>query len=389
MPTQMSASITSLPRVLTRAAALFRGSRAAPHTRRLHIYKCTYDEQKAAFEQGLAPPDEPFAVSAAAAAAAPNCYVLNHDRGIDESQDSYRQRSLEQLRSHVFTKPGQLYKLIDSCEFAMENKLMYFGHLCSFLLDPNSSSSDEDGGDRGTGTGGGGAQEPTLLAMSFRRDPRHPLPNAVAGTMNKGAPPHYRQCFGGLHTTVEEELGRFLLAPAVPGSERCTKNFGLFLSAWMPVLDEKTASRVRRSAAESARQGMAYGPLNGPQMSLSEAQTKLRALGVAKRIDWTLDNVFSVSSDEAFLKGVGLLAFGDHFRSHAAAALLECLNWPQQDAGPPPSAQRAAACRTLLGRIYADWGYAEHAREYGAGAGEMTREDIELITEFTPREWWR
>ena len=70
MPTQMSAPITSLPRVLTRAAALFRGSRAAPHTRRLHIYKCTYDEQKAAFEQGLAPPDEPFAVSAAAAAAA-------------------------------------------------------------------------------------------------------------------------------------------------------------------------------------------------------------------------------------------------------------------------------------------------------------------------------
>ena len=66
---------------------------------------------------------------------------------------------------------------------------------------------------------------------------------------------------------------------------------------------------------------------------------------------------------------MGLLAFPDHFRSHAAAALLECLTWAHRDYpdsfGPPPTAERAAACRVLLGHIYADWGHEEIAEWYG------------------------
>ena len=381
----------------TRAAA---AAPIASTRRHLHIYKCTFEEQKAGFKQGLAPPEadgEPFVVSPAAAALPPDgpvCYVLNHDRGIDESEHSYRQRSLSQLHSHVFATPGMIYKLIDSAEFAMENKLMYFGHVAAFVLDDRNN---------------------TLFTASFRRDPRKPLPKAqaanmqgailpqgVAADMPEGAPLHYRQLFMALLTTAEEELGRFLLATAVPGSERCCKNFGLFVAHGQRLDGEQISKFVSHCEAGNKAKDRVYGPLNGhyESFSLSEAQTELRALSAAERVDFTLDNVFSLSSDDAFRKGVGLLAFGDAFRSHAAAALLECLNWPQDSGGP--SAQRAAACRAVLGRIYSHWGHTEQAQEYGADAEgwrsvasraeccSLTLEDLELVKQFTPRElgWW-
>ena len=83
-----------------------------------------------------------------------------------------------------------IYKLIDSAEFAMENKLMYFGHVAGFVLDDRNN---------------------TLFTASFRRDPRKPLPKAqaanmqgailpqgVAADMPEGAPLHYRQLFMAL-----------------------------------------------------------------------------------------------------------------------------------------------------------------------------------------------
>ena len=94
----------------------------------------------------------------------------------------------------------------------------------------------------------------TLFTASFRRDPRKPLPKAqaanmqgailpqgVAADMPEGAPLHYRQLFMALLTTAEEELGRFLLATAVPGSERCCKNFGLFVAHGQRLDGEQTS----------------------------------------------------------------------------------------------------------------------------------------------------
>ena len=59
--------------------------------------------------------------------------------------------------------------------------------------------------------------------------------------------------------------------------------------------------------------------------------------------------------------------------------------------GGPPAPQRAAACRALLGRVYSEWGYDEQAREwYGAASGEAPdSEDVELIRQFAPGDWWR
>ena len=362
-------------------------------SRGLHIYTCTYEEQVAAFEQGLAPPDEPFAVSAAAdwqyAKVGGRTYrhqpsnvvnVLNHDRGIDESEDAYRQRSLAELRSHVFTESHTLYTLVDSSEYASDDRLMYFGHIAMFILDPCSRSS---------------ASEPIRLT-SFRRDPRAPLPRAQAAPMphdKEGSPLHYRQLFGGLCTTAQEELGKFLLAPAAVGSVRCRKKFGCFVGRRATGLDDVMMAKIAEGFESTKAKCEVYGPLpGGEEMSLAEAEVALRTStsDAARRVDWTLDNVFSVSSEEAFLKGVGLLAFGEHFRSHAASALLECLNWPA-DRGGPPAPQRAAACRALLGRVYSEWGYDEQAREwYGAASGEAPdSEDVELIKQFAPGDWWR
>ena len=362
-----------------------RGSPLRRQSRGLHIYTCTHEEQVAAFEQGLAPPDEPFAVSAAAAAVGPDAsvvYVLNHDRGIDESEGAYRQRSLAELRSHVFTESRSYYTLVDSTEYAKDDRLMYFGHIASFILDPCSRSS---------------TSEPILRVASFRRDPRGPLPRAVALPMPKeGSPLHYRQHFGGLLTTAEEELGTFLLAPAAVGSVRCRKKFGCFIARRATGLDDVQMAKIAEGfegLGERAKNTQ-YGAFNGggEEMSLAEAEVALRTStsDAAQRVDWTLDNVFSVSSEEAFLKGVGLLAFGEHFRSHAASALLECLDWPA-DRGGPPAPQRAAACRALLGRVYSEWGYDEQAREwYGAASGEAPdSEDVELIKQFAPGDWWR
>merc|ERR1711998_377334 len=87
--------------------------------------------------------------------------------------------------------------------------------------------------------------------------------------------------------TAEEELGRFLLATAVPGSERCCKNFGLFVT-WGQRLDgEQTSKFVSHCEAGNKAKDRVYGPLNGhyESFSLSEAQTELRALS-ASTLPW-------------------------------------------------------------------------------------------------------
>merc|ERR1711959_135822 len=121
----------------------------------------------------------------------------------------------------------------------------------------------------------------------------------------EGDPLHYRQLFGLLATTAEEELGTFLLAPAVPGSDRCRKNCGLYISRLFTGLSADQLSGMANSFAEMRSQAQSgqtkYGPFDhGENMLLCEAGSAV------ERVDWTLDNVFSVSSDEAFLKGVGL-----------------------------------------------------------------------------------
>lgn len=259
--------------------------------------------------------------------------AFEHDRKLEESAVEYQKRSWARL--HKILEPNMIYLFVDKS--VTKDEMLYFGHIFSFITDDRAAVIPE-------------------AFLSKRRDPDIGKAKIVEYRFpDENGPIRYRQVFGSIFPSFEEELNQYHFATAIPGAPNVETGRKTLTAVPLSRTNISIKDLIIR-AQKQRKEKSEYVPFSGRSVPFEQ----FYHLPIELQIDFSLDCLYTKSSVDAFYRGVGLLSMGEQFYSDAVFTFERSLVLAKTD-NVLLAELFIWLCYHQISHIYQHWGHHQHA----------------------------